>query len=231
MDRPLRWNATLVIAAWLLFWLASSFSRNEDLLFCWEMDRVDASLSPRILSLHPRCCKEFQLDSNSFKERHCFPYPSPIGHSLYLIDFCFVWAVEGWFYFFVKSLYPFPRSHVSFLAGSLSFASLLGLIASCAYRIRVREGILFFPFLSDYELGGRRYLYPMSLDDSHWIGLIGVIYLVSKLESFWKKERDDWTEKERRNGEEDTSFKPAEALRSLGSDMWFGRACWSESHC
>ena len=193
-------TATMVIAAWLLF-LVGLFLFQEVRSF-YSVGKWIGWMLPFLLaflSLHPRVLQRI------FNWILTFLKKETVSLSISYVDILWIlfisvlsWAVGGvGFYFFVKSLYPVSLSHVLFLAGSLSFASLLGLMAIFApIGLGVREGILVY-FLS--------YLMPssvavvISILTRLWmtfieIGLIGMIYLIGKFRKGFGKNRDDRTE-------------------------------------
>jgi uncharacterized membrane protein YbhN (UPF0104 family) len=189
-------TATLVIAAWLLF-LAGLFLFQEMRTF-FSVGKWIGWMLPFLLaflSLHPRVLQRIFNWILTFLKKDTVSLSIAYRDILWILLVSILsWAVGGvGFYLFVKSLCPISSSHVLFLAGSLSFASLLGLIAIFApMGLGVREGILVY-FLS--------YLMPssvavvISILTRLWmtlveIGLIGVIYLVSKFrKGFGKRER------------------------------------------
>jgi uncharacterized membrane protein YbhN (UPF0104 family) len=195
-------TATMVIAAWLLF-LAGLFLFQEVRTF-YSAGKWIGWMLPfllALLSLHPRVLQKIFNWILTFLKKDTVSLSIAYTDILWILLISVLsWAVAGvGFYFFVKSLYPISSSHVLFLAGSLSFASLLGLIAIFApIGLGVREGILVY-FLS--------YLMPssvavvISILTRLWmtfieIGLIGVIYLVGKIREGFGKRRDDRTERE-----------------------------------
>jgi hypothetical protein len=195
-------TATMVIASWLLF-LVGLFLFREVRSF-YSVGKWIGWMLPFLLaflSLHPRVLQRI------FNWILTFLKKETVSLSMSYVDILWVlfisvlsWVAGGvGFYFFVKSLYPISSSHVLFLAGSLSFASLLGLMAIFApIGLGVREGVLVY-FLS--------YLMPSSLAvlisilTRLWmtfieIGLIGVIYLVGKFRKGIGKRGDERTEGE-----------------------------------
>jgi uncharacterized membrane protein YbhN (UPF0104 family) len=195
-------TATMVIAAWLLF-LAGLFLFQEVRTF-YSAGKWIGWMLPFLLaflSLHPRVLQRIFNWILTFLKKDTVSLPISYTDILWILLISVLsWAVGGvGFYFFVKSLYPVSLSHVLFLAGSLSFASLLGLIALFApIGLGVREGILVY-FLS--------YLMPssvavvISILTRLWmtfieIGLIGMIYLVGKFRKGFGKRRDERTERE-----------------------------------
>jgi uncharacterized membrane protein YbhN (UPF0104 family) len=195
-------TATMVIAAWLLF-LVGLFLFQEVRSF-YSVGKWIGWMLPFLLaflSLHPRVLQRIFNWILTFLKKETVSLSISYMDILWILFISVLsWAVGGvGFYFFVKSLYPVSLSHVLFLAGSLSFASLLGLMAIFApVGLGVREGILVY-FLS--------YLMPSSVTvvisilTRLWttfieIGLIGMIYLVDKFRKGFRKKRDDRTERE-----------------------------------
>jgi uncharacterized membrane protein YbhN (UPF0104 family) len=189
-------TATMAVAAWLLF-LVGLFLFQEVRSF-YSVGKWIGWMLPFLLaflSLHPRVLERI------FNWILTFLKKETVSLSMCYVDILWIlfisvlsWVVAGvGFYFFVKSLHPVSLSHVLFLAGSLSFASLLGLMAVFApMGLGVREGILVY-FLS--------YLMPssvavvISILTRLWmtfieIGLIGMIYLASKFRKGFGKRRD-----------------------------------------
>jgi hypothetical protein len=95
------------------------------------------------------------------------------------------WIVGGiGFYLFAESVFPVSSEHILFLTGALAFSSTLGLIALFAPSgLGVREGALVYllAFIMPVSLA-----VIISILTRIWmtlieIGLIGVVYLLSKI--------------------------------------------------
>ena len=105
---------------------------------------------------------------------------------IFVLFFCILaWVVGGiGFYLFTDSIIPVSSKHILFLTGSLAFSSTLGLIAIFAPSgLGVREGALVY--LLSYVMPGPVAVI-ISVLTRIWmtlieIGLIGVIYLISKI--------------------------------------------------
>jgi len=97
----------------------------------------------------------------------------------------FSWIIGGiGFWIFVDSVFSISSQHILFLTGALAFSSILGLIAIFAPSgLGVREGALVY--LLSYTMPGSVAVI-ISILTRIWmtlieIGLIGVVYLLSKI--------------------------------------------------
>ena len=195
-------TATIVIAAGLLFLVGLSFTK-EVRSFYYDKQFVWLALLFLFacLSLYPRILQKIiNWILIPFKKE---PLSLTIAYTdilKILLISIFSWAVGGiGFYFFVESIFSISSSQILFIAGSLAFASLLGLIAVFAPSgLGVREGVL--AYLLSHVMPAPVAVI-ISILTRIWmtfieIGLIGVIYLVGKFRKGFGKRRDDRTERE-----------------------------------
>jgi len=178
---------TMLMAAGLLF-LTSLFFFEEVKLdslkgsFWW----LSFLFILIFFSLHPRILqKTFNWFLIYFKKE---PLSLVISYfdALWILFVCVLaWVVGGiGFYLFVDSIFPVSLNQILFLTGALAFSSILGLIAIFAPSgLGVREGALVY--LLSFMMPGSVAVI-ISILTRIWmtlieIGLIGVVYLLSKI--------------------------------------------------
>jgi uncharacterized membrane protein YbhN (UPF0104 family) len=138
------------------------------------------------VAIHPRILQKiFNWILVRFKREHVSLSIS-YSNILWILFVCIVsWVVGGvGFYLFVDSVYSVAPQYILFLTGALAFSSTLGLIALFAPSgLGVREGALVYllSFIMPISVA-----VIISILTRIWmtlieIGLIGVIYLLSKI--------------------------------------------------
>ena len=190
-------TVTLLMAAGLLFLVSLFFFEEMKLDLVkgsfWWLSLLFLSI---FVSLHPRILqKTFNGFLRYFKKE---PLSLSISYfdTLWILFVCVLaWVVGGiGFYFFVDSVFPAFPHQVLFLTGSLAFSSVLGLIAIFAPSgLGVREGALVY-FLSFIMPGSVAVI--ISVLTRIWmtlieIGLIGVVYLLSKIRKRLEQRNQD----------------------------------------
>jgi glycosyltransferase 2 family protein len=179
-------TSTLLIAAALIslvgFLLFEKVNSEVGLHSWWLLPLLLLIL----FSLHPRILEKILNWFLTHFKKEPLSLSISYPNVLWVLWICVLaWMVGGiGFYLFVESLFSVPLSHLLFLTGALAFSSTLGLIAIFAPSgLGVREGALVY--LLSYTM-------PVSVAviisvlTRIWmtlieIGLIGVIYLNSKL--------------------------------------------------
>jgi len=181
-------TVTIIGAACLIFLAALIFHNEKWPISPWLQS---VWLFPLLLlgfvSLHPRVLQKIlSWVLIRFKRE---PLSLSISYSdiLWILFVCIIsWIVGGvGFYFFVDSVYPVAPQTILFLTGALAISSTLGLIALFAPSgLGVREGALVY-ILSFMMAPPVAVI--LSVLTRIWmtlieIGLIGVVYLLRKLQ-------------------------------------------------
>jgi hypothetical protein len=178
---------TIIAAAGLIFLAALIFHREIWLFYSWKQSGwLILLFLLGFVSLHPRVLQKIlNWTLVQFKRE---PVSLSISYSdiLWILFVCIVsWVIGGvGFYLFVDSVYPVAPQYILFLTGALAISSILGLVAIIAPSgLGVREGALVYllSFIMPVSVA-----VIISILTRIWmtlieIGLIGVIYLLSKI--------------------------------------------------
>ena len=185
---------TMIMAAFLIFFMTMILFKKIGLFYSGgQLWFLILLVIFAFICLHPRFLQNLlNWILVQFKRE---PISLFISYSeiLWILFICIVaWIVGGiGFYLFVDSIYPVPSTYIVFLTGALAISSTLGFIAVFAPSgLGIREGALIY-LLS--------YIMPeavaviIAVLTRIWmtlieIGLIGVIYLLSKFGKIEKKD-------------------------------------------
>jgi uncharacterized membrane protein YbhN (UPF0104 family) len=188
-------TVTVIMAAGLIFLAAVAlyegarpfYSGNQ---FWW----LSLLFVLAFISIHPRILQKI-LNWTLIKfKREPLSLSISYLEVLWILLICILsWIVGGiGFYLFVESVFSVSLSHILFLTGALAISSILGLVAIFAPSgLGVREGTLVYllSFIMPVSVA-----VIISILTRIWmtlieIGLIGVVYLLSKiLEGFGKRD-------------------------------------------
>jgi len=179
---------TIIVAGGLIFLAALPMLKETGPFYSgsqiWWL--VLAFILLGFIFLHPRVLQKLlNWALAQFKKE---PVYLSISYSdiLWILFVCILaWVVGGiGFYLFVKSVYPVSSKYILFLTGALAISSTLGLIAIFAPSgLGVREGALVYLFSFTMATP---VAVIISVLTRIWmtlieIGLIGVVYLLSKI--------------------------------------------------
>ena len=153
---------------------------------------------PVFVFLHPRVLQKLLNGVLRRLNREPIVLSLSYGDVFWILSVCLVsWVVGGiGFYLFIDSVYSVPAGSVLYLTGALAFSSILGLIALFAPGgLGVREGALVY--LLSFTMPGSVAV-VLSVLTRLWmtlieIGLIGVVYLVSRFR-IRPKEKDPYAQ-------------------------------------
>ena len=190
-------TATVIGAAYLIFLAALIFHNEKWPLSSWRQSGwLLLLLLLGFVFLHPRVLQKI-LNWVLMRLKR-----EPLSLSISYPDILWIWfvCIVSWivggigFYFFVNSVYPVAPQYILFLTGALAISSTLGLIALFAPSgLGVREGALVY--LLSFMMA-TPVAVIISILTRIWmtlveIGLIGVVYLLGRLQKQEKKKTQD----------------------------------------
>jgi len=182
-------TATFVMAAGLIF-LVSLFDLRREIpsLHPWiSLPGVLCLLILAFLFIHPRVLQATLNRCLAFLKREPIFISISYGETLWILGISVLsWVVGGiGFYLFVDSVFAVQPDYVLIVTGALAISSTLGLVALFAPSgLGIREGVLVY-LLS--AIMPSAVAVVVSVLTRLWmtfieIGLVGVVYLISKLQ-------------------------------------------------